>query len=205
MQNCDKCDETLLLQFLLNECLIAQDVLSKSPSKGSLQDLIGEKEDPSTHWRGVCGLGRPIGHLRKLRFYCSLIPPASSIHTIETPLDEALLAAKECQYALHKEEVCPKASFERLKKEMLIFTAKLLEQIHFYEKNGPLLFFLLRKQTAIDRIYGKGTTAKKVLSFFSNGVKEASQFLTHCFSKRGFSHLLPTINKHLDIVGQYEK
>ncbi len=204
----NRASEAILFQHILNKCLIIATLLQEAPTHHLFANLVGDTNDQQLDWRATCAWGTSIGHLRKLNYYYSLIigdqrhpPPLLKVAQV---LNDALLATKECEFALTLKENSLQDSFVKLKAHILAATALFLEHVDTYGKNVHILLFLLRKQEAFDALLGKGTIAKIYLSLFSNGLVEASQFLTKSYSEKGYSHLLPFIQKNFNRIQRNE-
>lgn len=191
-----KVNAALIYQYVLNESLIIQNILKEEPSDKMFVDLIGELST-TTFW------GSSTGHLHKLHMYYShiLAQGENSLCDIKIALNLTLKTAKQCQHALLNDLACP---FLILKQMLYNITFIFIQKIELYAKNHYVLFFLLRKHQEIDAIYGEGTVNRIFESLFSKGIDEASQYLLSQFSNHGYTHLIPTINEHFNMISRYE-
>ena len=198
----NKLSSPLIYQYVLNESLIIQNILSKEVSDDMFIHLIGESQTQN-NWSATSFLDSYVGHLNKLYRYYSLFPAhgQNSLCNIDIALKLTLKTAKECQSALINDLECP---LPVLKQMLYNITFIFIQKIEIYAKNQYVLFFLLRKHQQIDTIYGKGTVARIFLALFSKGIVEATQYLLQKFSALGYNHLIPSINKHFNMIRHYE-
>jgi hypothetical protein len=190
-------NEALLFQFLLYECMRAQQTLRKKPDATLLLQIMGKVESRVESWHA------PLGHLPKLLHYCSLLathfdtPPSPLCKNLEQTLQRAYAVAKECHAALERDVEGLSKLYTLLRKEMRTFMKLLFEKLHDFCDNAAVLFFLLRHQEQFDALYREPIIKKKFHLFFPEGVKQAQGFLIEKFSKKGFNHLIPYIEQRL--------
>lgn len=78
-----------------------------------------------------------------------------------------------------------------LKKGIRSFTRALLKQLKFYTLDENVLFFLLDHYLEFDAFLGKMNTAKSIQAVMD--LKDAKHWILTRYEKRGFRHLLPSI------------
>jgi hypothetical protein len=85
-----------------------------------------------------------------------------------------------------------------------ISTSKIRNLLFFliqsYGKDENILSFLLRHQQLFEKCFGKGTLLKHIKNIFPEGILQFQNYLQSAFSKRGFKHVIPSINHFIDIL-----
>ena len=190
-------NEALLFQFLLHECLCAHGILRKRPDPGLLPQVVGNLQGPSTNWHA------PSGHLPRLFHYTGLF--TSHFNTPPTRLctDLGLILERAHQAAMHhsdlkcKDDQADANLYTLLRREIRAFLTLLFERLPQYRDNPSVLYFLLRNQEQFDTVCRQPIIKKTFVTFFPDGMKQAHHFLTENFVRKGFNHLIPSLELKL--------
>jgi len=190
-------NEALLFQFLFHECLRAHQLLKKKANSTLLLQMIGSLECTADTWHA------PSGHLPRLLHYCSLLathfddPPSLLCKLLQQTLEQAVQIAKRCHDLLAKDEQEHSKLYTKLRKEIRTLMKLLFEKVYDFRDNASVLYFLLRHQEQFDTLYREPIIKKTLYAIFPSGMQEAQNFLIEKFSKKGFNHLIPSIEQKL--------
>lgn len=194
-------NETLLFQFLLHECICAHTILRKNPSLETLNHIIGNIDREENIWQPQ------QGHVSRLRHYCTLFTThfgdsASSLaQQLDQTIERAYSAALQCRSLREKDDKSLCVLYQSLNEELFCFLKLLLEKLPDYRDCPDILHFLLRHQEQCDAACQEPIVKKMFSSFFPQGTEEAQTYLIDWFSKKGFEHLLPSIEENLKKIG----
>jgi hypothetical protein len=126
---------------------------------------------------------------------------------IQNELRETLLLTLQCRDFLRflkephmRATTTQYVSFIRSYSQVTANVTKLIQAIHelipHFKDDENLLFFLLRHQQNLNRLYGKEFLSTLLLSLFPDGLQEMEEFLHTKYSARSFHHILPQISEH---------
>ena len=194
-------NETLLFQFLLHECICAQHILRDNPSREMLRYMIGNVDREENIWQPQ------YGHVPRLRYYCTLFtthfgdPSSPLTEQLDQTVERAYHAALKCRSLREKDEASLTVLYQSLSAELSCLLKLLFEKLPDYRDCPAILHFLLRHQEKCDAAYQESIVKKMFSSFFPQGSEQAQTFLIDWFSKKGFEHLLPSIEEHLRKIG----
>ncbi len=189
-------NEALLLQFLIHECLRTQEILMKRAAPHLLLQVIGNLEISRVQWQA------PLGHLPRLIHYCTLLcdhfKKSESDHCmkLQAALERAYGEAKKYEELGHDKKRFAKL-YATLRKEITLFFRLLLARLFEFRDDATILYFLLCHQEQIDTCCKQPFTKKIFDQFFPKGLSQAHLFLAEKFTKKGFNHLIPLIEKKL--------
>jgi hypothetical protein len=196
-------NEIVLFQFLLHECIQAHAILRNNSSPDILSDLIGNIDRDETIWLPQ------YGHIPRLRHYSTLL--TTHFGNSASPFFDQLDHSIEKVYiaALHarthdKNEVRLQMLYQCLNQELPVLLKLLFEKIVDYRDSPSILHFLLRHQEACDAACEEPMVKKIFSIFFPQGAYEAHAYLIDWFSKKGFEHLLPSIEEKLKKIAPLE-
>lgn len=82
-------------------------------------------------------------------------------------------------------------------KEMRCFSKLTVEIMRQFSGDENVVFFMLRHQPELDRLYGSRFVFKLISKMFPKGITQVSDFLLSQYKQRGFDHLIPTIQKKI--------
>lgn len=82
-------------------------------------------------------------------------------------------------------------------KEMRLFSKLTAEIMRQFSGDENVVFFMLRHQPELDRLYGSRFVFKLINKMYPKGIAQASDFLLNQYKQRGFDHLIPTIQKKI--------
>jgi hypothetical protein len=188
-------NEALLFQFLLRECLTAHQILFQHPCPKKFRDIVGNLNGEVQPWQ------HHYGHVPRLRHYCTLYTTffADSSSSIASQL--VLSIEKACQAALQcgsfQEQTTEKQAqlYAPLQQEMGCILSLLFAKLPDYREDPFILYFLLRHQELCDAVFQQPIVKNTLNSFFPQGLDQALTYMTDWFSKKGFEHLIPSIEE----------
>jgi len=188
-------NEALLYQFFLHECITTCFLLKKTPSFDLFEQLVGKY---SSHWYRV------QGHLPKMLHYYELqkanFEEKPLMKTLGQTLERAYLTGQMCAKLIKKDSKEHKKPFQQLKREIKKVGKLLFDLLPQYQDNPQVLYFVLCRHEQLDALYGESVVAKLFNSLFSGGLPEVEAFLCEKFARKGFNHLLPNIQKQLEML-----
>ncbi|MCC5831920.1 MAG: hypothetical protein JJU12_02630 [Chlamydiales bacterium] len=188
-------NEALLYQFFLHESLLACMLVKETPTPDLLKQIMGE----SAHQ-----FYNSQGHLPKMLHYYDLhmenFEPYPAMKSVGRTLDRALSAARSCADLIDKECKDHKKHFLQLRRELKKVGKLLYDLLPHYKNNPHVLYFVLCRHEQLDSLYGKASLVSLFDSLFEGGLVEVETFLSDSFSRKGFHHLLPNIQKQLETI-----
>lgn len=191
-------NEALLFQFLLHESLRTHKALIKKPETSLLAHVIGDfKASSSKNWLD------PSGHLPKLVHYYTLFlshfnsPPTPLCQSLGETIEKACATAKKCYTQLEQCSEDHAKTYTQLRKEIRTLVKLLFEKLPEYSENPSVLYFLLKYREELDSLFRKPIIKITFLNFFPKGAVQAQNFFSEKFSKKGFDHLIPSVEEIL--------
>lgn len=208
----------LLIQFILSEFIKSHTQVveihqfSKDCQKIALSMValnIVKLSGSNKCCSGLLSWNQKDGILWRLKNYCKALVDLEGksdplISKMESSVNQAFLSA------LHSLDILQQsASFEEdsmialqkgLKKiidQMKRFSKALAFKLQQFSDNENVIFFLLRHQNELDKIYGKQFVFKTINKMHSKGIEEATIFILKQYKNRGFNHFIPAIKKKI--------
>ncbi len=77
------------------------------------------------------------------------------------------------------------------------FSKALALVLQKFKSNENVIFFLLRHQNELDKIYGKQFVFKLINRMHPKGIEETADFVLQQYKNRGFNHFIPAIKKKI--------
>lgn len=207
-------DPSLLFQFILSETLatlrFTKKLLDAEADEVAepLRNLVGTLNDPYR----LFSWAPENGTLAKLKAYCSYFAHSAEpydnvliplVHTAEQSwllslvcLDdlrhyERTKGSGETAEKLKKSIKELALSLNRLAKQI----AKLIEQ---FWNDENVIYFILRHRSEFDEVFGDKFVKGLLKKMYLGGVWGAASFLSKRFTKRGFEHLIATVETGIE-------
>lgn len=203
----------LLIQFILSEFIKSNIQVSKihhfpedcKKIALSIVKLSGSSKSCSSlfSWNPEDGI------LWRLKNYCTALQSLEDkcdplILKMEKEVNGAFLSALHSLDILQQldsfEETNRVALQKALKKiidPMKRFSKALALVLQKFKNNENVIFFLLRHQNELDKIYGKQFVFKLINSMHPKGIEETANFVLKQYKNRGFNHFIPAIKKKI--------
>lgn len=204
----------LLFQFILSEFIASYsevlnmkveslNVQTISSLKANLIKLVGSSQKHLFSWNLQDGV------LTRLKNYCadfSLQGEKSDtiILKMQSYINQAFLSCIQSIDAIQLYENCEEPHQSKLHKilskfikEMRCFSKLTVEIMRQFSGDENVVFFMLRHQPELDRLYGSRFVFKLISKMFPKGITQVSDFLLSQYKQRGFDHLIPTIQKKI--------
>lgn len=85
-------------------------------------------------------------------------------------------------------------ALEKASSAMQRFAKLIARVIHQFRDDENVIFFLLRHNHQIDKLYGSRYINKLLCRMYPKGLREVRHFLSKKYTERNFEHLLPAIS-----------
>lgn len=215
----------LLFQFILSELLLAHQEMVKvqqllaANTSGCDQllfsKLIGHIKSLSGSTKGHMRLFSWVddGILAKLKNYCAFLcheeghthkeqnnvyRDANNAWLISLQvLDTVRIIAQELPADATYDIGVLCMSVEKIHQAIDRFARRLTKIMLMFRHDENVVFFILRHKEQLDDLYSPNFTYKLLHKMFSKGLQEANYFLSEKYSARGFTNILPIIQKKI--------
>ena len=206
----------LLIQFILSEFIKSYTQIleihqfSTDCKKNALSMLALSVVNLSGSNKSCSGLlswNQEDGILWRLKNYCRALVDLEGkkdplISKMESSINQAFLSALHSLDILQQSTSFEEDSIIALQKglkkvidQMKRFSKALALNLQQFSDNENVIFFLLRHQNELDKIYGKQFVFKLINKMYLKGIEGATNFLLKQYRNRGFNHFIPAIKK----------
>lgn len=221
-----KTSKSLLFQFILSEFISSQSEIStihklattlKTNSNSKLE-LINSLKSSLVKLAGSAKSYKPLfswnqedGILFRLKNYCahfSLQGENSNKTSLDMHLhiNQAFLSCIQGLDTIRLLEEIEDTSqnmqgldkiLSRIIKQMGRFSKLTANLMRKYNDDENIVYFMLRHQTDLDKLYGSKFVLKLINRMYPKGIEEAANFLTTKYKTRGFDNLIPRLQKKI--------
>lgn len=196
MQNVPFQSKHVLAQFILDEFLIACPLIRELRTLRESfipEEMVKKINDlccgePSHQWSNEQGV------LCKLKTYAEPFDPQ-----LKSSLSKAYhsgLQAKE-MIAMNEDQDTILSQIDRLFKHFARVVELIPQLMIQFKTNENVLFFLLKNQEELDKIYEPSFVRELCAEMFDGGLQEMAEFIVKRYRERGFFHLIPTIETQI--------
>ncbi len=171
-------NDSLLLQFVLNELLSVADILSRKPS---CLLLLG---NPTSHWHFQ------RGRLYKLQTYYTQFSKETK-DPVNKNIELLIRAANQSEY--------DSQTIKELQKQLRKISTQIFDKmVQFYDEN--ILYFVLKRQGEIDLLHGSKWVSKFFKILFPE--QDPATWISQKYAQRGFKEISPLIFDGFARLGQ---